>query len=534
MPTANNMIRFAAFPAYNSTAKQYRMRKGVDYTDNCTFVHPTFSFALPSFMIKIPATAKPLTKFRSHYPDGSNYIDFELDNLTRVTYNDNGTMYDILAYYGDVLLDSSGDRIEMDCGTYYASVRLDDEVYYTELFRVYDSYATSDENIIANGDFEFDLSGWQYNGADVFYLPGKVGIKGTTDVAPLRQDLSPEVAPFQYLLTLDILLDPSVELRVRFTDGTNITRTLIYPATGIYTEIIDNPVQIRFETSTFTSGENAYINSVSLKKITTVDCFNRLVWGNNCTLNGLPYYIQVNGLVKKFSHTAMFTALVSSPKFTHTIDESENEKGEKTKNFESIERRVTVAASPVPQFLVDALQLLPLHSSAEFIDINNTILTPDFTEADEPESVLENIYYTQTMELVDVSINEANCCTTIAVASCPEDIPKISVDNIFDTEDYVYIATINPLSPISGYENALFQLVYADVNIFASCPASPPTGYTEGGIFTQDQINNGEAVMIVPANGQRWCFRFRVSLPQCSYIDGQFTDADSFNANLPL
>ena len=534
MPTANNLIRFSAFPVYNSTAKQYRMRKGVDYSDNCTFVAPTFSFALPSFMIKIPATSKPLTKFRSHYPDGTNYIDFEIDNLTRVTYNDSGTMYDIIAYYGDVLLDSSKDIIEMACGTYYASIRLDDEVYYTELFRVYDNYATSEENIIANGNFEFDLSGWQYNGADVYFTPGQVIIKGTTDVAPLRQDLSPEAAPFQYLLTLDIELDPSVELRVRFTDGTNITRTIVYPATGVYTEIINNPVQIRFETSAFSGGESAYINSVSLKKITTLDCFNRLVWGNDCTLNGLPYYIQVNGIVKLFSQTAMFTALVSSPKFNHTIDESENEKGEKTKNFESVERRITVAASPVPQFLVDALQLLPLHTNATFIDINNAENTPDFTEADEPESVVENIYFTQTMELVDVSISEANCCTTVAVASCPEDIPKISVDSIYDEEDLRWIATINPLSPISGYENALFQLVYTDVNIFADCPASPPTGYIDGGTFTQDQINNGEVVMSIVPDGRRWCFRFMISLPQCSSIDGQFTDPDSFNANIPL
>lgn len=533
MATANNLIRFAAFPVYNAVTKQYRYRRGVEFGDNSTFISPTFSFALPSFMIKIPATAKPIDKFRVHYLDGSNYIDLELDNLKRVTYNDNGTLYDIIAYYGDVLLDASKDIIELACGKYYASVRLQDELYYTETFQVFEDYSVSEDNIVSNGSFEYSLADWQYNGTDVSFSPGMAVIAGSADTAVLRQTLTPERAPFQYKLTLDITLDATIELRVRITDGTNITRTLVYPASGVYTEIIDNPVQIRFETSVFSGGDFAYINDVTIQKITTAGCFNRMVWGNDCQLNGLPYLINITGVgTLPFSQTAMFTALVSSPKFTHVIDESTNEAGNITKNFESLERRITVAASPVPQFLVDALQVLPLHDTVSFIDINNVENTPDFAEANEPEVVLENIYFTQSIELVDATISDANCCTVFTVA-CPEAIFSIEVVAALDEDEEFWNATINPTAPVSGFEDAVLQLYYTDVNILDSCPASPPSGYTEGGTYTQDQLNGGEITMSIRPDARQWCFRIMVSMPQCPDIDTDFTNADSFNANIP-
>jgi hypothetical protein len=533
MATANNLIRFAAFPVYNAVTKQYRYRRGVEFGDNSTFITPTFNFALPSFMIKIPATAKVLDGFTVHYLDGSVYLNLETDNIKRVTYLDNGTLYDVIAYYGSVLLDNSKDIVELACGDYYASVSLEDEVYYTETFKVFADYSVSEDNIVTNGGFEYNLNGWQYNGADVSFSPGEAIIEGSANTAVLRQTLTPEVAPFQYELTLDITLDPTIELRVRITDGTNITRTFVYVATGVYTEIIDNPVQIRFETSVFSGGDFAYINNVSIKKITTVGCFNRLVWGHDCQLNGLPYYIHVTGVeVLRFSQTAMFTALVSSPKFVHVIDESTNEAGLTTKNFESVERRITVAASPVPQFLVDSLQVLPLHDTVTFIDINNVESTPDFTEANEPEAVLENIYFTQNIELVDATISDANCCTVFSVA-CPDAIFSIDVAAALDDGDEFWNATINPTAPVSGFEDAVLQLFYTDVNILASCPASPPSGYTAGGTYTQDQLNNGEITMSIRPDARKWCFRIRVSMPQCPDINTDFTNADSFNANIP-
>ena len=533
MATANNLIRFAAFPVYNSVNKQYRYRRGVEFGDNNTFITPTFSFALPSFMIKIPATSKAVDLFRVHYLDGSTYIDLELDNIKRVTYNDNGTLYDVIAYYGDVLLDNSKEIIELDCGDYYASVRMQDESYYTETFKVFADYSISEDSIVVNGSFEYNLNGWDYNSSNVSFSPGMAIIEGSANTAVLRQLMSPELAPFQYKLTLDITLDPTIELRVRITDGTNITRTLTYIASGVYTEIIDNPVQIRFETSVFSGSDYAYINDVSLKKITTVGCFNRMVWSNNCELNGLPYYIHIADVnILRFGQTAMFTALVSSPKFTHVIDESTNEAGVITKNFESVERRVTVAASPVPQFLVDAFQVMPLHDTVTFIDINNFESTPDFSEATEPEPVLENIYFTQNLELVDVTISDANCCTVFNVA-CPEAIFDIEVNAELNDDEEFWDATITPTAPVSGFENAVLQLYYTDIPIFSTCPASPPTGYTAGGNYTQDQLNDSEITMAIRPDGRRWCFRIMISMPQCSSIDSEFTNADSFNANIP-
>jgi hypothetical protein len=533
MATANNLIRFEAFPVYNAVTKQYRYRRGVEFSDNNTFITPTFSFALPSFMIKIPATAKPLDKFRVHYLDGTNYIDLELDNLKRVTYNDNGTAYDIIAYYGDVLLDNSKDIIELACGEYYASIRLEDELYYTETFKVFADYSLAEDNIVTNGSFDYNLSGWQYTVAFVSFSPGMAVIEGSANAAVLRQTLHPEPAPFQYKLTLDITLDPTIELRVRIFNGAILKRTLTYVASGVYTEILDNPGQIRFETSVFSGGDYAYINDVKIQKITTVGCFNRMVWGNDCQLNGLPYLINITGgETLQFSQTAMFTALVSSPKFIHVIDESTNEAGLITKNFESVERRITVAASPVPQYLVDALQVLPLHDTVTFVDINNVENTPDFAEANEPEAVLENIYFTQNIELVDTTISDANCCTVITVA-CPEAIFSIEVDAELDDDKEFWNATINPTSPVSGFEDAVLQLFYTDVSIFASCPASPPSGYTAGGEYTQDQLNNGEITMSIRPDARQWCFRIMVSMPQCPDIDTDFTNADSFNANIP-
>lgn len=534
MATANNHIRFNAFPIYNSITKQYRHKKGVDFNDNSTFISPTFNFALPSFMLKIPATSGAIAGFYIYNLDGTVYRMLEIDNVQRVTYNDAGTYYDVITYYGNVLLDSSLDVEILDCGKYYTGILIDGNVYYSDLFEVYDTYAVSEEDLITNGSFAFDLTGWNYNTLYVGYASGQAVIEGSAASNVLRQNINPEPAPFQYKLTLDITLDPTIELRVLIYNGATLQRSFIYVASGVYTEILDNPGQIRFETSVFSGGDYAYINEVSIKKITTIPCFNRFVWGNSCTLNGQPYKIEVGGVNRMFYQTAMFSALVSAPKFTHEVDESKNELGVLTKNYDSTERRITVLAAPVPQFIVDAFQLLPLHSSVTFIDINNVELTPDFAEANEPEQLVENVYFTQPIELVDVAIANANCCETVSIATCPDELFEIEIVATYEVDDNKYVVVVNPTAPVSGFENALFQLYYTNVSLFADCPASPPAGYTAGGTFTQDDLNLGAITYLVTPNARKWCFRLRVSMPQCPALDNDFTNADSFNANIPV
>jgi hypothetical protein len=523
MPTAN-LLNNTAFPVHTLLTKQHRFSSSCNDNDTVTGIQPALQFSIPPFVFKINATAREVASFKLYNTDNTLYNLLNINLIRRARQEEDGILYDYFFHDGGLL--HIGDYIPIDtpCGTYYASVTIGDEEFFTEPFVVKNAYNVDETNIVTNGSPIASLYGWVTPGYVAFANDGRIDIasNNTTSVI-LFQNLTPLPAPWLY--TIEVAYETYIgELNMEIINNGAVSLSQILSGAGLFTGIVENPEQIRFSWDTAGAFNSGSILSVKIKKILNVACYNRLVWGDTCSKAGIPYNVIIAGTEYLFSQSVHFTAEVAPPEHTHTIEDAINELSVRVKKYESVEKHVLAKAAPIPGYLVNALQLVPLHSDIVLVQEDGVEVYADYVTAEKAEWLFDaQCYATQTIDFISQTISDSNCCTIIDV-ECPEAIPTLSVVATKDEESGIYSAVFS-ISPTDGFQNAVF--------LMRTSTGTPPDcdgDFVDGQEYTLQQILDGEANYSTPIDGNKYCTYLYISLPGCTDIDGNNTNTGSFSA----
>ena len=185
-------------------------------------------------------------------------------------------------------------------------------------------YQVLPTELVTNGTFDTDLSGWQIKNSDATHT-----VTHTSDGARFQSDTTTPIMFFEtidiilqggkkYSLTVEIVNRNSGELKIQ---GNNIN--LFYTDNGVFTDVIEPTGNARISFYRNTSNVDITIKSVSVKEIQEADFdFSRGSSATRVNEQGLIESIASN--LPRIDYTSGFGSLKFEPQRTNLIDYSED------------------------------------------------------------------------------------------------------------------------------------------------------------------------------------------------------------------
>lgn len=291
----------------------------------------------------------------------------------------------------------------LNCDLYYYEIETDNELYYSDIFRVVSKdLAVQTTDLAVNGSFTSDLSGWTVSGAS--WSSGSALIEENEWI---KQTTLGESFVKVIVTTTQVNSDcyfrfGGVSLPIAL--GTNnffmpsgMEFTIINTNSGVASDLIVSQVQVY--------------------EVEKVECYNLIVARNSCNKT-YPY--QNTGYTNLF----IFDAELSEPEYIRDDEFDENGNKEKTQTFLKISKKWSLLGSfPLYEPFVDELQKLPFYDT---IYIYNDIWKKEFKAYQSTldlEIDAEWLFAEKCNASVNIVINETlalsnSCCDDTTVYGC--------------------------------------------------------------------------------------------------------------------
>lgn len=354
---------YTPFRFHASQRLQNRNKKACQGACEYHLVAP-HHYLLDFMIIREGITGIDPTLFEIHSLDGTESYVLDPASISLVTFNS----FEYLIYNGmldngyGVLIPNYNSGLEtiLTCGkAYYVKVGDGTTTWWSETFVATSAYYDEESDVIINGTFDTDLSGWIV-GTNWAWSGGKA-VKSIAAVGQyLIQQINDTRAHFTYVMVRFTLSDCNFDIVgssvTLVIDGQNYQ----FKEEGTHTVI----ARVGSFYDLYFSGSNKWtgsVDSVSLLPCTAyLDCHLCLEWYSDCSVGNMLGKSNT-GITNRYFFPA--EANVVDPDYK--IIEDGKEDGDKNfvPTFQKRIKTITLETGLVPEYVVDALFDSQLHST---------------------------------------------------------------------------------------------------------------------------------------------------------------------------
>lgn len=474
-------------PIYDSIDKQWRNWNCI--TEPCQICFKATKWLVPNFIFRRPPSPYPITAFNLYKADGTLETTLTLSQIEQFQLTTSGEIWDYFAM--DLQSLKTGASIiynGLDTGeTYYFEMVTAGGNYYSELFCVTDEQGTTEsEELLYNFSFAMGAFGWTIINPDVTISGGSAFMLDNSESGAMFERSTGLTAEAHTLYKVCVDASNSsivANVVISTSDG-----LFVFNQPGIYCFYTRNPGQI----SVSSSGTTWNIDSISVKKVTGIDCKTLIRFWNECDMDRIPYSTLdsfTNGIVRNFD--------LHRPSYPVNQTQFENGQGDKFKTYQRIDKDNFLKDGLVSEPELDALQLMKVHDNilVNVKETNDTFYkTLNVDEIDIRESYTDqsdSCDYTVELHLTNMLVQKSGCCGDFVDTICPECEPTL-----------IPIVPFGDVICDEGFVRFVFDTtVYPDLQLGSTIVISGFTPSFLNGTWTVTFISPGSIRLDIPCAG---------------------------------